>query len=51
MTTFAGVEAQKNHFNSYMQGFEFIEDLAILKPCVNRYNTYIKQINDRSWQY
>ena len=36
MKTFSEVKAQlkKNHFDSYDQCLEFIEDWAIFKPCV-----------------
>ena len=34
MTTFTGVKAHTNHFDSYGQGFGFVEDSAIFMPRV-----------------
>ena len=36
MTTFVGAQAQKNHFDSYIQWFEFIEDSAIFVYLIGR---------------
>ena len=44
MTTFVGVEAQAGHFDSYIQGVDFIEDSAIFKPCVNTKNMFKQTI-------
>ena len=46
--TFNEVKAQKNHFSSYIQWFEFIEDSAIFKRRVK--NKKVNQINARSWR-
>ena len=45
---FNEVKAQKNHFSSYIQWFEFIEDSAIFKRRVK--NKKVNQINARSWR-
>ena len=37
MTTFAGVKAQNNYFDSYIQWFEFIEDSSIFKPLIKQF--------------
>ena len=35
MTTCAGVKAQKNHFDLYIQGVEFIEDSAFSNQAID----------------
>ena len=50
MTTFAGVKLNKNHFDSYIQWFEFIEGSAMViyqETKVNVHNRTILPVSDR----
>ena len=49
MTTFAGVKAQKYHFDSCIRWFEFIEDSATVKARNKGYdyNCTVLPVSDR----
>ena len=49
MTVFAGVKLNKNHFDSYIQWFEFIEDSTMVnqETKVNVYNRKVLPVSDR----